>query len=395
MSAILGYCAGAVRLTAQHMPAPLESMLRRGYPLALAASAERLPLKRWHGTLAGGVRATMLVAGPEPWSGYLAQRLFGGEAEREPLGAFRPWSLEAALTGEAADVTVIRSDWITARLLFRTDCLRVPAWVSVRCPSSVGLAAPARSRSVSRDLQRLRSGGFSTEISRGDAGLEGFYHEMYVPLMRERHGESAIARDLPWLRKSLARGGMIWVVRDGLRVAGVGFELSEGLLRLTVAGVRGGRHELFKGVLTGAYFGAFGYACEQGLAQIDLGGTRPSPADGLTRYKAKWGSTVSEVPKYNYCFLVRWTRWNPSVAALLASTPLMYRGADGLCAVAAVQSTGAATQKDADGLRRLLWIDGLHRLTIVSDSGWLDGVVAPPDTRLITPGNGGPLPESL
>jgi hypothetical protein len=395
MSTILGYCAGAARLTTEHMPAPVGNMLRRGYLLALAASSDRVPVVRWRGNAAGGAQATMLVAGPEPWSGYLPQRFFGVEAEREPLGTFRPWSLRGALAGEAADLTVIRLDWVTARLYFRAGYLRVPAWVGAYCPPEVALAAPARSGSVRSDLQLLRSRGFSSETTRGETGAEVFYHDMYMPLMQERHGESAVVRDLPWLRKSLARGGVAWVTKDGRRVGGMGFEFDGGVMKLTVAGVLGGDHRLFKGVLSGAYLGAFRYACEQGCALIDFGGTRPSPADGLTRYKVKFGSRVSEGAKYYYCFLLHWTSWNSAVAALLASTPLIYRGEDGLRLVAAVQRTGAATQNDADSLRRLLWIDGVQRLTIVSDSGWQDGVVAPPDTRLITPSNGGPLPESL
>lgn len=389
----------AARQAAFSLPRPVERQLRRCYPLVLAASAPRLELTRWCGTIAGGLQSTLLVAGPEPWSAYLAERLFCGPAARQPLGSFKPWALERALrhASPPADLTVIRVDYASARLFFRQPYLQVPSWVALRCRPEDTRTLARRHLALDRDLRNVRHWGLSTEITREDGDLDYFYDKMYLPFMLQRHGDSAYIRSSSWCRRSLRRGGFVWALRNGMRIGACLFERRGETLDLCVVGLLDGNPEWKRqGAISALYMRAVEQARAEGCAWVGLGAVRPSLTDGLLRYKSKWDSSLCESLTNPYCFLVRWESWNPSVEALFSSTPLIYSAAGGFSAVAVLAQPEPAQQSHVGNLRRTLWVNGLRSLTIVSPAGFEAGVTPPPCTRLALPGqNGGLLPESL
>ncbi len=389
----------AARQAALGLPRPVERQLRRCYPLVLAGSASSLQLTRWSGTIAGGLEANLLVAGPEPWSAYLPERLFCAPAARQPLGSFKPWALERALrhASPPADLTVIRVDYASARLFFRQRYLQVPAWVALRCRPEDTRILARRHSALDRDLQIVRHWGLSTEITQGEDDLDYFYNKMYLPFMLQRHGDSAYIRSSPWCRGALRRGGFVWVLHKGVRVGACLFEHRGETLDLCVVGLLNGDPEWKRqGAISALYMRAVEHARAEGCQWVGLGAVRPSLTDGLLRYKAKWDSSLCKSLTNPYCFLVRWDRWNPSLEALLSNTPLIYSVAGGFSAVAVLAQPEPAEQSHVESLRRSLWVNGLRSLTIVSPAGFQTGITPPPHTRLALPDqNGGILPESL
>jgi hypothetical protein len=291
---------------------------------------------------------------------------------------------------------VIRVDYATARLFFRRPYLRVPAWVALRCRPEDTRTLARRHLALDRDLRIIRHWGLSTEITAGDDNLDHFYNDMYLPFMTQRHGDSAYIRSCQWCRRTLLHGGFVWVLRDGRRVGGCLFERRGETLDLCVVGLLDGNPELKRqGAISALYVRAVEQARLEGCAWVGLGAVRPSLSDGLLRYKAKWDSTLCESLTNPYCFLVRWDRWNPSVEALLSTSPLIYSVAGGFSAVAVLAKPEPAQQSHLETLRRTLWVNGLHNLTILSPAGFANGVTPPPLTRLALPDqDGGLLPES-
>ena len=93
----------------------------------------------------------MLAAGTEPWVSYLAARFFAGTPQREALDCVSIWRLPRLLRTlrPAANLTAVRVDRLSARLLFDDDYLMVPEWVGTRLLMPVDLALLAkRSNSV-------------------------------------------------------------------------------------------------------------------------------------------------------------------------------------------------------------------------------------------------------
>jgi hypothetical protein len=180
-------------------------------------------------------------------------------------------------------------------------------------------------RSVKADLRRIRRERFTFTVSHAEEDCETFYHTMYVPYLRRRHGELAVVRSLPQVRRVFRRGGVFWILCEGQRIAGQLFFQREGVLYCVGLGTAGGDPSLLrKGAIAATYFFSLQYAQSQGLARIDLGGSPPSLSDGLLRYKRKWGARLTAKPQTPYDYLLWWQRPTEQIIALLAHRQLIF-----------------------------------------------------------------------
>ena len=379
--------AGWDRILAR-LPARAEARLRAAAACLLPLAALRIPVARLHGATRGtGGQACMLVAGPPHGTRYLTDRFFAGTPRREPIGHATIWQLPGRLRRlrASADVTVARVDRLSARLLFDDDYLRVPDWVGARLPLPVDVAALARtSNSIAEDWRKTRVGGWTAEVTQAPADFDAFYERMYVPYTLARHGAGAYVKGCHHLRRAFRHGGLLWLSRDGEPVAGAVFEQAGATLVLEAIGVAGDGMALRqRGAVAALYVHVIGDAQRRGCTAIDLRGSRPSLADGLLRYKAKWGAAVYDKRDDPRLSLLHWNRLDGAVAELLAHTPLVVRGRDGLTAVGFADRSPPWTAADLQRLHDRLWMPGLARLGIVSAAPLPDATCLPPGLRLV------------
>jgi len=107
-----------------------------------------------------------------------------------------------------------------------------------------------------------------------------------------------------------------------------------------------------------AYVHAIRTAIDLGVPRLALGTCRPSLADGVLRYKRKWGARLVP-PSTRDAFLLRY-RHTAGVRAALGATPLIVdRGGAGLAALAATD--GAAPHDVAEALH----LPGLATLAVL------------------------------
>ena len=359
---------------AEHMltclPSSTLDRLKRYLSCLLPLTQMRVPVVWLRGASRTiGRPATMLAAGTEPWVSYLAARFFAGTPQREALDRVSIWRLPRLLRTlrPAADLTVVRVDRLSARLLFDDDYLTVPEWVGTRLLMPVDLALLAkRSNSVADDIRRTRRDWPQCDIS-GPEAFDDFYRRMYLPYIRMRHGPRTHVRSASSLRQAVRHGGILWVCDAGKRVAGGVFERNGGKLDWVAIGVADGNVEwLKKGAVAALYFHLIDYARQHGCTQIDLRGSRPSLADGLLRYKRKWGAVLYERRDVFWSTLVHWNRLDGAVVQFLSHTPLIFRHGDALSAVATVERQMPWTTADLQQAHDQLWIAGLRRLCLVT-----------------------------
>lgn len=370
------------------LPASAEAGLRRIYARLLPLGALRVPLARLHGVARGsGREASMLVAGPPHWTRYLPGRFFADTPRRDAIGHVTIWQLPRALRRlrTTADVTVARVDRLSARLLFDDDWLRIPDWVGARLPLPVDVAALARtSKSVAEDLRKSRRGGWTVEVSRAQADFGPFYERMFVPYTLARHGAEAYVKGFHHLQRSFRHGGILWLRRDGQPVAGELFERVGDTLVLQAIGVAGGEMALRQqGAVAALYVHIIEHAQRTGCTAIDMRGSRPSLADGLLRYKAKWGTVLYDRNDDPHLSLLQWNRLDGAVAGFLAQTPLLIRDGEGLSGVGFVDRSQPWTTADLQQACARLWVPGLARLGIVAGAARADDLRAPAGVRLI------------
>jgi hypothetical protein len=324
----------------------------------------------------------VVAAGCEKYIDYLPRRFLKHVENRERFGVFPLWEVPRVLEDlqTSVDVTVARLDRLSGRLLFRGDYLAVPDWINSWLQVPEDLTAWARASHLHPSLLR----DMAPEVSHERQDLERFYHEMYVPYIRRRHGEWAYVRSFYQMRRCFDRGGILWLNYRGRRAAGGLFQVAGKILRLMASGTPGGKWPPVKhGTMDALKYFEVEYARKIGCTHIDAGGSRPSLHDGVLRYKRKWGMNLARKLDSHHDWFVHWNGLTTKVRSFLSRSSLIFRDGDGLSAVAAIDREDRAAEADARRAHHLLWTRGLRRLYLIAELGWQPCASIPPHTVLL------------
>jgi hypothetical protein len=299
------------------------------------------------------------------------------------------------------DLVLARVDKLAARSFFPSTYLHIPETIdSGRVLPDNPASLLRASESLTRDIRVTRQNGLETSLSERLDDFEEFFHSMYIPFQRARHGAVARVRNEITLRNYFRRGGLIWLTRGGERLGGLVFELTRDFLSLRAYATRDSYAGLTKkgvprnvSAATALYYHAIRHAIEHGCPFVDLGGSHPAClTDGLLFYKRKWGVGVRIRPDNHFYTLIRWNAWNTAVATFFADFALLHQNGSRLTAITAAPLGQMGTQADADKIYRAVHMRGVDELVIVNSCGWAPNIVSPPSTVLL---GGSPLPAQL
>jgi hypothetical protein len=278
-----------------------------------------LPVQRLVGRLQGSADpVTMICAGAPSTADFVAgalleieQRTFAGRLD-SPLelrdAAFRR-------TCSDADLVAVEVPRAWQACLPAGAQLRMPAWVSQELlaagKSPVTLPAPVRKevgRQTRRNAYELH---FSTDA--GDVGR--FYATLYRPYVTARFGSGAVLVDETQFH-AVSRGmTLAMLTAAGDRVAGMllqqrGETLHLGWFGSTTVPPRAGASEVLDA-------GSIAWAAAKGVSRVVMGHSRPSLADGVVRYKSRFGAIVrpTRFPQRTIGLWVQ--RWTPALVARL------------------------------------------------------------------------------
>jgi hypothetical protein len=277
---------------------------------------------------------------------YLKSVMFTEEPEeiaKEPVSVWRPD--EVAYAPDSDIVIVAASE----RLICRLPCqntIVLPLYVQnildIRGDWEDVENRLRRSNSVRNDFRWFKKYDYTYEISHDDRDLEMYYHTMYLPMMEERHGDVAHIVSKEEARQHLRHGCLFLVKRDGCIVAGGLCRAQGGKITLITVGVAGVREQLMKeGVVGALYISLFRWANQAGYKAFDFLGCPPYLRMGISRFKRKWGTTVSIPPNSHKQVWFRFQCDTPAVRQFLKDNP---------CAII-----------DEKG--------GLHGLVVIDDAG--------------------------
>lgn len=350
-----------------------------------------LPVARLEGR-AGESPGTVLFADRKPAARALALPTFTGETQLQPLPPKFLWNLAAfAEKSETADLSIFHVDALASRHFFPPDFLRVPDTVAVFLPTPDHVEALWRANSSLKDDMRLvRRAAMEMRVEGAEADIEGFYRNYYLPFVNTRHGELSQPREEAWLRGRLRDGAsLLWVVRDGEKIAGAIADPIGEMLHLWVIGTRDGDPGLLKaGAVSAVYRFVIEFAQQQRCTTINFGLCQANMNDGVLRYKRKWGAEMRQNTDNSGFFLVHWRTWNHTVAAFLAANPIVHLQDDKLRVVTATGTPGVAGPEDLKRILQRIQMPGIDGYSIVNPDGWSPDVAAPPAVRLFdgTPG---------
>jgi hypothetical protein len=351
-----------------------------------------IPMVRLRGPVRPhGRSGTIGVAGRAAWlRPYLTDTLFLSPPAVEEIGTTTLWLLPDRLRElrETADATFALLDTGNARWALGREHFRLPTWVDLQRPAPAEARELKRqSSSVQSDLRLLRREGLRACLSREPGDLDRFHADYYMPMIRKRHGDHAFLQSLPFSRAIYRTGFLVWIEKNGERVAGGLIGQRDGVLKIYESGLgRGDQGWARRGAHAAVYCFVFEQARQLGAHAIDFGGCRPLLSDGVLRYKRKWGGRLHGRLATSYEDLgLAWARFNPVVADVLAELSAIFLDRERLSALSCIDVDRPGTAADAERQRRMLWLPGLHRLYLTSPHGWQAQTAAPPGCVLLAP----------
>lgn len=350
----------------EHAPARLDAVLELGRRHLAPLLKPRLAAR--HHRLEGSPGGSALSLGDGMTLSFLVQRLGPAAVEtRSGCGYLNAANVLRQAVGEHDLVLAMVPQLLAGRV--GRDCLRVPGLVSLRLEVGPDLDATlaAATTTVRRDARRVLDAGFRWSLSDRASDFEQFYDGYYAPSVHLRFGDLGVVRERAMLRRQYRHGGaLIWLERDGRRVAGTVVQVRCGILHGLVAAADPLLpHEGRAGPQFAVKIAAMALAHELGARAIDLGGTVPSLRDGGMRAKRAFGATVTPFADSHRELLLAWRAGSFASRRLLHEAPLLFACGAGLSAVAAPPPGKPADAAAALELWRQLAPRGLQQLFLL------------------------------
>lgn len=286
------------------------------------------PVQRLTGTLIGnGAPVTMIYAGAPA----AAEFILGSLCEIEHRAAIGRLGSPLELRSEAfvalsaaADLVAMEVPWAWQRCLPDGTQWCMPAWVSQEVQASdcgtIVLPAPLR-KEVRRHERRQ---GYELHFSTDETDLQRFYGTLYRPYVEARHGSGAVVVDEREFF-AVSRGMTLAVLTSsGDWVAGLLLQRRATTLHFGWFGSasvppRPGASEVLDARV-------LEWAAQNGIRCVIMGHSRPSLADGVVRYKRRFGANVRPTRFPQRVLGLRIQRWPPAlVAAIEAARFVAFR----------------------------------------------------------------------
>lgn len=261
----------------------------------------------------------------------------------------------------------------------RASYLRIPQWVrqKYKVPATwPEVMGSFRRNTKKTDLRKVRKFGLTYRITRSESDFADFYHQMYVPYLRERFRDEAIIEPEAKVLRQCHKGELMQILRGEKIVAAVLLHLLEGRLAYVWVGVPEGLSEdLFQGAFSAMYYFTILHGYLQGCHDIDFLGSRPLLSDGLFRYKRKWGTYVEDSPVPRGDILIRPQALDEPLQHVFRRNPFIVRSGRGLTGKLLWRGS-PATEEDLANFHEQNFTPGLERLQVISLSGFTAGARA-------------------
>ena len=239
-------------------------------------------------------------------------------------------------------------------------------------PTLAATLAPATA-TVRRDARRALDFGYKWALSDGLEDFERFYSDFYQPFVRARFGPLAVVRERHVLRRHFRHGGgIVWLSRHGLTVAGELVRRHGGSVERLVQALAPDlpapySHPSPQAALSIA---SLQIAVSAGVAGVGHGGAVPSLRDGAFQAKRAWGATAHFWDADHRTLLVGWCERREALQGFLHVNPLVFGAAGRLAAVAAAAPGQAPDLSAVRQIWRQLVPRGVGRLFLLGASRW-------------------------
>ena len=297
--------------------------LREAKGIVQLLANPRLTFYQLQGQSKGG-SLTVAYAGPEYDRLLLESVLFTEEPVGKEIGQVPVWSLSKLATLPASDIVIVGANKHLIHKLPRQNAIVLPHRVELVLDVWGNWEEVKRrfSRDARGDLRTMRRYGYTYEVSHSDQDFEMFYHKIYLPSMRARHGKVAHPRAFREAYQDFRRGWLFLIKRDGICVSGGLGTSQQGVLNFELIGVLNGDMQLMRErALAAVYYARIKWAHQMGYKAVNMGTCLPFLEGGLFRYKRKWGTAIRVPPGDKTRFWIRFCHNTPAVLQFLQDNP--------------------------------------------------------------------------
>lgn len=249
---------------------------------------------------------TTLFLGDDATAFQLADLTYSRIEEMRMLAEYPSFQIDPALLPDV-EVTALHLPKLLMKKFLDRGFLLLPCLsfnLDLKRPLSEIVGQSSKRRR--RDIRKIESNGYSYAICRKDEKqFEYFYQKMYLPYMVKRFGKAAKPRDYQISKMRFQHsGGIIFVKKDDVPVAGILFQVNRNMLCALGYGILdhdGNPADHLSG--QAALFSLIKWARSKGLTNLNYGATVPFFKDGVFQYKREWGMSIEEKTDLPFCAL--------------------------------------------------------------------------------------------
>lgn len=260
----------------------------------LGKSREKAWLMRGRERKSGAPLAVAFL-GSEPYKHYHAKIAFGGNHEETFLGACsiplfyrKAKALAKGIPGICA-IEISEDREPLARLL--GPHFKIPVWMRMELPLSGKPADCIRKSRYKRVARQIEVSKLGYEVRTDRGSFDLFYHRMYLPTMKARHGAQAVSASYDDLFSRYPSCELLMIMKDGQPVGAGLVDYSQEKPHFFEMGILDGSVELVKMGLPGAayYFAIDRVLFRKGSAVANLGSARGFLRDEPLQFKNSFG----------------------------------------------------------------------------------------------------------
>jgi len=235
-----------------------------------------------------------------------------------------------------------------------------------------------------RDIKTVLQQGYSFEIATTDEKLDLFYHKMYLPFIKGRYREAATCDPITMLRRLYHKGGILFVKKENVYVAGILFYHNNRTVYCHCIGIYEGNPLYVQNAAgVAALYFLIGWAKERGFAELDYGPNRPFLKEGIFTYKKEWGMFARE-QKNQSIYALKVCKCNNGVFDFLRANPFIFVED---CMKGAIFEDRELTEQDLTSVYLTHFVPEMKNIIVVS-------FLAKPASRDVY-GSPAELPKSL
>ena len=342
-----------------------------------------------------GEPITVFFSGQIENCNYIARIVFREGCYKTRSCKMWSWKVSKLINNVSVPYSLIflQTNQVTHNSTLRNYSFLIPSWIAGELDVAHALQCQRGNDSVKTDLRNIRRNRFTFRVTRKPEEMEKFYYTMYLPYVRQTHGDHAFIATLDELRREAnKRSELLLVEQDGKPVAGVylGIHDHERIDALEL-GVMGANRDLVKmGALAAIYYYSLLHASEGKYKRLFLGGARPFLNDGPLRYKKKWGLHITgRLHTLPDQFVFRPCLGSTAVDSFLENNPFVYEEKNAFRVAVFIGAQQEYSDQLIDHIRKAYCLPGFAGATVFRiDAGAmlaLEGNIAPltpPDVTL-------------